>query len=94
MDRLNPVYTALSLGITIGRPYLLCALVVAFSPGAFMSALSPMEHGLNLAPLTQRIEPTSVPTVVAGLLLLVACGFVAELMFGLVHNAFPRNREG
>lgn len=93
MNRLNPVTTGLSLAITVGLLYLLCALVVAFAPGALMAALGLVAHGLNLAPLTQQVAPISLPAVLVGLLALMAYSFIAGLLFGLVHNAFARSRN-
>jgi len=93
MNRLNPITTGLSLAVTAGLLYLLCALAVAFAPGALMAALGLVAHGLNLAPLTQQVAPMSLSAVLVGLLALMAYGFIAGLLFGLVDNAFSRSRN-
>lgn len=93
MHRLNPTATGLSLSITVGLLYLLCALVVAFAPGALMAALGLVAHGLNLAPLTQQVAPISSAAVLLGLLAIMAYSFIAGLLFGLVNNMLGRSRN-
>ncbi|MER2165919.1 MULTISPECIES: DUF5676 family membrane protein [Stenotrophomonas] len=93
MNRLNPITTGLSLAITVGLLYLMCALVVAFAPGAFMAALGLVAHSLNLAPLMQQVAPMSLTAVLVGLLVIMAYSFIAGLLFGLVNNAFARSRN-
>ena len=93
MNRLNPITIGLSLAITVGLLYLLCALAVAFAPGALMAALSLVAHGLNLAPLMQQVAPITLPAVLVGLLALMAYSFIGGLLFGLVNNALARSRN-
>lgn len=93
MYRLNPVVSGLTLAITVGLLYLLCALTVAIAPGALSAGLGLVVHGLNLAPLTQQVPPTSLPAVLAGLLAIMAYSFIAGLLFGLVNNVLARNRN-
>lgn len=90
MSRLNPITTGLSLAITVGLLYLLCALVVTFAADAFMAALGLVAHGLNLAALTQQVAPIRLTAVLGGLLALMVYSFVAGLLFGFVNNAFAR----
>lgn len=93
MNRPNPVSTGLTLAITVGLLYLLCALVVAIAPEALMAALGLVAHGLNLAPLMQQVAPISLPAVLVGLLALMVYGFIAGLLFGLVNNVFSRSKN-
>lgn len=93
MNRLNPVFTGLSLAITVGVLYLLCALVVALAPGALMTALGVVAHGLNLTPLTQQVVPISLPAVLVGLLAMMAYSFLAGLLFGGVNNLLAHSRN-
>jgi len=93
MNRLNPAATGLSLAITVGLLYLLCALVVAFAPDALMAALGLVAHGLNLAPLMQQVAPISPTAVLVGLLAIMAYSFVAGLLFGLVNNMLGQSRN-
>ena len=93
MNRLNPITIGLSLAITVGLLYLLCALAVAFAPGALMGALGLVAHGLNLAPLMQQVAPITLPAVLVGLLALMAYSFIGGLLFGLVNNALARSRN-
>ena len=86
MNRINPARLGLSLAITIGLLYGLCALTVAIAPGSLATALGLVTHGLNIAPLTQSVSPISLSAVLVGLLALMAYGFVAGLLFGLVNN--------
>lgn len=93
MNRLNPVATGLSLAITVGLLYLLCALTVAIAPGALSTTLGLVVHGLNSVPLTQQVPPTSLPAVLVGLLAIMAYSFIAGLLFGLVDNVLARSRN-
>ncbi|MEO6624679.1 MAG: DUF5676 family membrane protein [Burkholderiaceae bacterium] len=93
MSRLDPVVSGLSLAITVGLLYLLCALTVAIAPGALSAALGLVVHGLNLAPLTQQIPPISLPALLVGLLAIMAYSFLAGLLFGLVNNVFALGRN-
>ena len=93
MNRLNPVATGLSLAITVGLLYLLCALMVALAPGALSTALGLVTHGLNIAPLTQQVAPISLPAVLLGLLATMAYSFIAGLLFALVNNVLTRSRN-
>jgi len=93
MNRLNPVAIGLSLAITVGLLYLLCALVVAVAPGALSAAIGLVVHGLNLAPLTQQVPPVSPTAVLVGLLAIMVYSFVAGLLFGVVNNVLARSRN-
>ena len=93
MNRLNPVISGLSLAITVGLLYLLCALAVVIAPGALSAAFGLVVHGLNLAPLMQQIPPISLPAVLIGLLAIMAYSFIAGLLFGWVNNIFARSRN-
>ena len=86
MTRINPAKLGLSLAVTVGLLYLLCALAVAIAPGSLAAALGLVTHGLNIAPLTQSVAPISLSAVLGGLLALTAYGFIAGLLFGLVNN--------
>ena len=92
MNRLNPVATGLSLAITVGLLYLLCALMVALAPGALSTALDLVTHGLNIAPLTQQVAPISLPALLLGLFAILGYSFIAGLLFGLVNNMLARSR--
>lgn len=89
--RVNPARLGLSLALTAGLLYLLCALMVALAPGAFSAVLGLVAHGLNIAPLTQLVAPISLPAVLVGLLVLMAYSFIAGLLFGLVNNIGQRS---
>ena len=90
MNRINPARTGLSLAITVGLLYVLCALAVAIAPGSLSAALGLVAHGLNIAPLTQSVAPISLSAVLVGLLALMVYSFIAGLLFGLANNIGQR----
>lgn len=92
MNRLNPVTTGLSLAITIGLLYLLCALIVAVAPGPSMALLGMMAHGLNIAPLTQQVPPMTLAGLLISLLFIMAYSFLAGLLFCWTSNALTRKQ--
>lgn len=91
MNSLNPVRTGLSLAITVGLLYVLCALVVAIAPDALSAALGLVAHGLNIAPLIVQAAPVSLRAVLFGLLALMTYSFIAGLLFGVVNNQLARS---
>ena len=92
MNRINPARLGISLAITVGLLYLLCALMVAIAPGSLSAALGLVAHGINIAPLTQLVAPISLSAALVGLLAVMAYSFIAGLLFGLVNNAGQRSK--
>lgn len=93
MNRLSPAATGLSVAITVGLLYLLCALMVVIAPGALSVAFGLVVHGLNIVPLTQQVPPISLPAVLVGLLAILVYSFIAGLLFGLVNNLLARSQN-
>jgi hypothetical protein len=94
MNRLNPVAIGLSLAITVGLLFVLCALAVAIAPGALVVGLTLVTHGLNLTPLTRQVAPLTLSSVLVGLLAVMAVSFVTGLLFALVSNLLTKSRNG
>ena len=92
MNRINPATNGLSLAITVGLLYLLCALMVAIAPGSLSAALGLVAHGVNVGSLTQQVAPISLSAVLVGLLAVMAYSFIAGLLFGLVNNIGQRSK--
>ena len=90
MNRLNPAATGLSLAITVGLLYLLCALVAAIAPGALSAAFGLVVHSVNIAPLTQQVPPVRLPIVLMGLLVIMTYSFIAGSLFAVVNNVLAR----
>ena len=86
MSRLNPMGIGLTLAITAGLLYLLCALVVAVFPGALSAVFSLVVHDFNVAPLAEQVAPMSLAKVLFGWLAITGYGFVAGLLFAVVNN--------
>lgn len=49
MQRHDPLAIGLSLSVTAGLLYLICALTVVLAPGAFTAALAKLFHGPDLS---------------------------------------------
>lgn len=92
MNPPSPAATGLSLAITLGLLYVACALVVAIAPGALSAGFGLVVHSLDLAPLMRQVPPMRLSIVLMGLVVIMAYGFVAGLLFGLVSNAVARVR--
>ena len=93
MDRFSPVTIGLTLAITAGLIFVLCALAVAIAPGALLAGLNLVSHGLDLAPLTQQAAPVTLSSVLLGLLVVMPVSFFTGLLYGLVSNLLCNSRN-
>lgn len=91
MQRHDPLAIGLSLSVTAGLLYLICALTVVLAPGAFTAALAKLFHGLNLSALLTPNPPApTLGAVMVGTLLVMIYAFFAGWLFGFVHRRFTR----
>ncbi|MBI2541775.1 hypothetical protein HYV80_03645 [Candidatus Woesearchaeota archaeon] len=82
MPKLKPLYTGLSLGITLAIIYTLRTLVFWMFPGFVVTIAQKLPYDIaSLQPLA--ILPSAY---VAGITFLFAAGFVWGVVFAWVHN--------
>ncbi|MFZ5663274.1 MAG: DUF5676 family membrane protein [Pseudomonadota bacterium] len=91
MQRHDPLAIGLSLSVTAGLLYLICALTVVLAPGAFTAALAKLFHGPDLSALLTPNPPApTLGAVGVGTLLVMIYAFFAGWLFDFVHRRFTR----
>lgn len=87
MGQVKPKKRGVTLALTVGVLFLLCALVV-ISATASMAALPDIvAHG---GPLKQQVGPISLSAVLGGTLVMTAYVSFAALLFGLIWKFVER----
>lgn len=88
---MTPLRTGISLAITVGLVYSLCALIWALAPGPSISLMNDMFHGMDFSSMVQAKSfaftgfLTSLFVLSAGALL--AGGFFSWLLNRLTRSA-------
>ena len=82
---MKPLQTGLTLGITVGVFYSLCALVWFLAPDAFMAFMNNLFHGLDFSPLVQP-RPFTWSGFLSSLFILSIWTFFAGVFFAWIAN--------
>lgn len=90
--RVSPLSCGLSLAVTAALLYLVCALIVAWSPGALAAGLGLIVHGLSLSGLSPAVGELRWGAVLVGTVAVAGYAFVAGALFGVVHRWTGGNR--
>lgn len=90
MTALSAFRQGVAFSATVGLLYIACAIVAMLSPGTIPGALDVVVHGLEIGSLTRDVPPTSAAEAGAGLLYVIAYGFVAGTLYGAIRNALAR----
>lgn len=91
-NRIHPARLGLSLAVTLGVLYLLCALLSAVAPAAWATALGVVAHGLNMVASAQQLAPAGPLHVLAGALVIMGCSAFAGLLFAWIQNFSHRDK--
>lgn len=86
---MNIFRTGIALSITVAVFYALCALAWSMAPGAFMSFMNSLFHGMDFSSLV-RTSPFSWSGFLIVLLVLSAWAMLAGAFFAWVSNRLNR----
>ena len=86
---MSPIRTGITLAITAGVFYSLCAMVWALAPGPFLSFMNNLFHGLDFTALVQP-QPFAWPGFIAALLVLSTWALFAGAFFAWLFNRLTR----
>ncbi len=84
---MKPLQTGLALGITVSVFYSLCALAWFVAPGAFMTLMNNLFHGLDFSSLVQP-RPFSWSGFLSSLFILSIWTFFAGVFFAWIAHFF------
>jgi hypothetical protein len=87
--RLNARHFGLSSAVVAATTFVLCALVVAFAPGAMQKTLSYVLH----VDLTQMSRSISAPSFFVGLAVFSAFFYVCAYCIAALYNALQLRDE-
>lgn len=86
---MNIFRTGFSFSITVAVFYALCALAWAMAPGAFLSFMNNLFHGMDFSSLVQA-SPFSWSGFLLALLVLSAWAMLAGAFFAWLFNRLSR----
>lgn len=85
----SPLRTGISLAVTVGVFYALCALVWTLAPGPFLGFMNNLFHGMDFSSMV-RPRPFAWPGFLAALLVLSTWALLAGMFFAWVLNRLGR----
>ena len=90
MSRFNPVTLGLTAAATTVLLSVVCAVLVAISPGSMVAIFQSWWHGLDVSMLANTAPPLTFQSVATGLITIAAFAFVVGFLFAVIGNLISR----